>query len=227
MKIAFLGASLTEGLYGGSYVNGVRDRLPDHEIINAGVNGSTINRLLERLDSVLAQSPDAIFILAGSNDAITYCQPATRAYYKSSQKLPDGFLSPEAYGQYYRELLEQAQLAFVRPLIGLPPLEYSPKIVEAAAIFNQQSAEAARAYNVPVLDLATPFTPPTVPARPDLGLKYVFTIGERLKSGWSDYDTEQQAGGYQHTFDGIHFTHAAADRAAALVTDFLREHLDV
>lgn len=229
MRIVFMGASLTEGVYGGNFVSGVVERLPQHEIINAGVGGSTINRLLEQVEGVIEQSPDAVFIMAGSNDAIAYSQPATRPYYKSSQKLPNGFLTPEEFGQRYREILEKLQLHHIVPLIGLPPLEYNPELAAASALFNEQAVQAARAYNTPVLDLNPDLMPQMlshmIPQRPPLDLKIIYQIGERTQSGWSDYEAEQQRGGYTYSFDGIHFTPQTADQVAQIIAAFLEKEL--
>lgn len=229
MRIVFLGASLTEGSYGGSYVQTVAARLPGHTIINRGVNGSTINKLLERLESVLRDdAPDALFVLAGTNDAIAYSQPATRPYYRSAQGLqPDGYLTPDAYGAAFRDLLTQTQLAHVQPLVGLPPIELNARLMAASQTFNTQAREVAHAFNVPVLDLAALFNPPPdgLPDRPDLDLKTVMLIGERVKTGWSDYDAEQQRGGFTYTFDGLHPTPAGAAQIGAAVADFIAAQL--
>jgi lysophospholipase L1-like esterase len=225
MRIIFIGASLTEGIYGGNFVKVVAKLLPEHEIINEGVGGSTMNRLMDRLDAVIAKAPDAVFIMAGSNDAIAYSQPATRPYYKSSQNLPDGYLTPESFGQMYRDMLAKLQLHHILPLVGLPPLEYNPELVAAAKLFNDQAVEAARAYNVPVLDLNPHLMPETVPSRPPLDLNIIFLIGERTKAGWSDYDAEQQRGGYHYSFDGIHLTQKSADKIAVIIADFLKQTL--
>lgn len=225
-RIAFVGASLTEGIYGGSYVNAVAEQMPEHTIINQGVGGSTMNRLLDRLPKVLAAEPDAAFILAGSNDAIAYSQPATRPYYKSQHGLPEGYVAPDDYLQLYRSLLEQLQLHHIQPLIGLPPLEYNPEVVEASQMYNRLAQEAARAYNLPVLDLSPLLLPEHIPSRPPLGLDSIFLIGDRVQRGWQDYDAEQQRGGYHYTFDGIHFTPATAQRVGKIIADWLRTHLD-
>jgi lysophospholipase L1-like esterase len=227
MRIIFTGASLTEGIYGGNFVAGVAKLLPQHEIVNAGVGGSTMNRLMERLDGVIAQQPDAVFIMAGSNDAIAYSQPATRPYYKSSQGLPKGYLTPEEVGGMYREMLSQLQLAHILPLVALPPLEYNPELAAASGLFNAQATDAARAYNVPVLDLNPPLMPDvaSIPPRPPLDLRIIFQIGERTQSGWSDYAAEQARGGYSYSFDGIHFTPQTADKVAEIVAGFLTETL--
>lgn len=223
MRIIFIGASLTEGVYGGNFVKGVSELMPQYEIINGGVGGSTMNRLIERMDDVIEQAPDAVFIMAGSNDAIAYSQPATRPYYKSTQGLPEGYLTPEAFGKMYREMLERLQLNHILPLVALPPLEYNPEVAAASHRFNQQAAEAAQAYNVPVLDLNPHLMPDTIPQRPPLDLSIIFKIGERTKSGWNDYEAEQRRGGFAYSFDGIHFTEQTAEKVAKIIVAFLEE----
>jgi lysophospholipase L1-like esterase len=225
MRIAFLGASLTEGSYGGSYVNALRGRLTAHTLLNHGVNGSTINRLLERVDAVLADRPDVVFVLAGSNDAIAYSSPGTRGYYRKVQNVPDGFLEPHEFAGQFRDLLTRLQLAHVEVLVGLPPLEYNPTVAEAARTFNAAASDAARAFSVPVCDLYTPLMPAKITDRRPLDLNSVMLIGERVKSGWHDYEMERLRGGYTYSFDGIHFTPQTAERAAGLIAACLHESL--
>lgn len=225
MKIAFLGASLTEGSYGGSYLEALRPLLPQHTLLNFGVNGSTILQLVERVDAVLEESPDVVFIMGGSNDAIAYSQPKTRSYYKQVQRLPEGFFTPAEYAQHYRDLLTQLQIAHVQPLAGLPPLEYNPTVAAAAAEFNAATREVARAFNVPMCDLAAAMTPPHIPDRKPLDMSTILVIGDRVKSGWNDYDSEHQRGAYTYSFDGIHFTPQGAQQAAQIIAAFLRESL--
>jgi lysophospholipase L1-like esterase len=225
MKIIFIGASLTEGVYGGNFVEGVAKKLPQHEIINLGTGGLTINRLLDRLDTVIELRPDVVVIMAGSNDAIAYSQPDTRSYYKSVQKIPNGFFTPDEFSRHFRELITQLQLEFIQPLVVLAPLEYNPDVVAAAELFNSIMAEVAQDFNLPVLDLATPFIPDDIPDRPSLGMKYILLIGERHGTDWDDYENEQRQGGYTYTFDGIHIPPAVAEKFADIIADFLRETL--
>ncbi|MCU0476118.1 MAG: SGNH/GDSL hydrolase family protein [Anaerolineae bacterium] len=225
MKISFLGASLTEGVYGGNYVNAVAAHLPEHTLVNRGVGGSTVNKLLGRVERVLSDAPDACFVLAGSNDALAYAFPATRPYYKSQQDLPDGYLEPEAYAALLRDLLTELSLNHVLVLVGLPPMEYNPAAVAAMHLFNAQTRSIAQALNLPVFDFGAHLNPPSVPERPPLGLQTVFQIGDRVKAGWADYDAERAAGGYTYSFDGIHFTPAAAAQAGAVLAGWLRSEL--
>ena len=53
-----------------NFVDMLRDRLNDKgfRFSNAGVNGDLVYNVLTRLDVVIAQQPDFVIILVGSND---------------------------------------------------------------------------------------------------------------------------------------------------------------
>src|SRR5690606_2643265 len=196
--------------------------LPDHELINAGDGGNTVINLLRRLDDdVLSHSPDGVFVMVGGNDAISYSQPATRQYYKQVQKIPEGVVTPDQFSQAYRDLLTRLQLAHTLVWVGLTPAEYNPEVVETIRSYNELASEAARALNIPVLDLMAEFAPSTIPERPPLDMAYILTIGSRQKSGWNEYAKAQTEGGFTFTFDGLHFTPESAKRAAELLAPFI------
>jgi lysophospholipase L1-like esterase len=221
MKIAFLGNSLTWGGYGGSFVAEVQILLPAHTIINAGESGNTVINLLRRLDSVLDQQPDGIFVMGGGNDVISYSQPKTRRYYEHVQKVPNGVVTPEQFAQHYRELLTRIQLSQILAWVGLSPMEYNPEIVDTMRHYNELARGAAEALNIPVLDLMAHYTPEYIPPRPSLDQEAINLIGQRTRIGWADYATEQKRGGFTFTFDGLHLTPEAAQQISAMVVEFL------
>ncbi len=70
-KILFLGDSLTQGTLGVSYVNLLRRRLHNYELINAGKNGDTVIGLSRRLKKTpLSNQMDMIFVWIGVNDVL-------------------------------------------------------------------------------------------------------------------------------------------------------------
>lgn len=221
MKIAFLGNSLVEGSYGGNFVDRVAARLPQHTIINAGQNGNTIFNLLARLDTLLEQEPDAIMVFCGGNDAISYSQPDTRRYYERVMKVPNGIVTPDAFHTAFRDLLTRIQAAQVVAYVGLNPIEHNPTVVEAMRQFNAIAADVCRSLNVPALDLMSALNPPQIPDRPALSQATINLIGQRVSSGWNDYETERQRGGYTYSFDGLHLTPQAAEQVAEMVVTFL------
>lgn len=221
MKLICFGDSLTEGVYGGSYVDALRRKHTQHTIVNAGAGGSTVLNLLRRLDTVIADAPDAVFIMIGGNDAISYTFPGTRSYYRKVHAIPDGVVTPDQFAQAYRELLERLHLAHVLTYIGLPPTEYNPQTVAAFRHYNALATEAARAFGVPVLDLLGIMLPPIIPDRPPLNIDTILTIGMRVKRGWRDYERARAAGGFTFTFDGLHLTPEAADTLADHIGRFI------
>jgi lysophospholipase L1-like esterase len=226
MKIVFFGDSLTWGEYGGSFFDELVKLLPEHELINAGEGGNTVINLVRRLErDVLAHNPDAVLVMVGGNDSISYNNPTTRPYYVKVQEIPDGYVSPQQFEQHYRDLLSKLQAHHVLTLVGLEPTEYSPDGVEKMREYNEIAAKVAQSFNVPVLDLLTLLLPDEVKDRPPLGIDAILTIGARLKQGWKDYETVRVRDGYTYTFDGIHLTPEGAKRAADLIAPFIREHL--
>lgn len=222
MKLLFFGDSLTWGRYGGSYVSEVEKRLPEHEIINAGVAGNTVVNLLRRLeDDVLIHEPDGVFVIIGGNDAISYSQPATRPYYKKSQGIAGGVVTPEVFIHTYRELLTRLQLNFIETWIGLMPAEYNPELVKVKQYYNELAQDVARSLNIPILDCSPHFLPKEIENRPPINLEFINRIGMRSQSGWDDYEAEQQRNHYKFTFDGLHLTPDSARQMAELVIGFL------
>ena len=221
MKVAFLGDSLTWGGYGGDFVGEIQRRCPAHDIINSGHGGNTVINLLRRLDDVLAEGPDGIFVMIGGNDAISFTQPETRPYYEHVQKIPDGYVTPEQFEQTYRDLLTQIQIHHALAWVGLPPAEYNPPIVSAFRQYNTSADRVAQSLNIDVLDFMAYFEPESIPERPPLDMKTINLIGQRTRTGWSDYENAKHEGGYRFTFDGLHVMPDAAAKMAELIIDFV------
>lgn len=229
MRIIFFGDSLTWGGYGGNFVDLVAERLPEHDIINAGQGGNTVVNLLRRVEEdVIAKAPDAVFVMIGGNDSISYSQPETRPYYKKSMGIPDGgAVTPAMFVETYRELLTKLQLNHIHTLMGLAPAEYNKSVVKAKEEYNALAADIARSMNVPILNLEPHFNPKTqdMVDRPPINLKFIDTIGRRSASGWDDYEAERKRNGYTYSFDGLHFTPESVGEIADLIVPFLRENL--
>lgn len=225
MKITFLGDSLTQGGYGGNFVAEVARLLPEHDIVNTGIAGNTAVNLLARLEAILEDAPDVVFVMVGGNDAISSLYPAAQGYYKLSQAIPDGVVTPEQFAQAYRDLLTQIQIAHIQAFVGLPFVEYSPALVERLSQYNALAREIAASFNIPILDLAAQFTPENLPAAPPIDLKFIQQIGERSVSGWSDYETERVKRGYTYTFDGLHLMPETAKMVGRMIAEFIQANL--
>lgn len=226
MELVFIGDSLTWGGYGGNFVSIVAQQMPDHEIINAGVGGDTVVNLLRRVEPLLEQhEPDAMFVMVGGNDAVSYSQPLTRPYYQSTRQIPGGVVTPETFTSTYRDLLIRIQSEYVRAFVGLPPTEYSADLVRVMQTYNDRAREVAESLNVPVLDLAAAFIPAKPAEREPLDLRFIQQIGRRSAQGWQDYETERARHGYTYSFDGMHLLPRTAREFANRITRFLENHL--
>lgn len=221
MKIVFLGDSLTWGGYGGNFVDEVQRLHPDHEFINEGHGGNTVINLLRRIEDVLARDPDGIFVMIGGNDAISASQPATRPYYEQVQKIADGYVTPQQFEQAYRDLLTQIQVSHVLAWVGLPPAEHNPTVVETTQQYNDIARRVANSFNIETLDLMAHFAPDEIVERSPLNIGTINLIGKRAQSGWSDYATEREKGGFTYTFDGLHLTPESAQEMAKIIAAFL------
>jgi lysophospholipase L1-like esterase len=222
-RLVCFGNSLVAGTYGGNFVAQLMVLRVDDLVINAGQTGNTIFNLLHRLETdVLTQQPDSgVLILAGGNDAISWSQPETRPYYARAMQVPDGVVTPQQYQAAFRELLERIQAAQIRSWVILPPLEYNLETAQAMWDYNAIMAEICSDIGVPTFDLYTALMPQTIPERPPLDMQDIRRIGQRIDSGWNDYETAWREGGFTYSFDGIHFRKSTAMRVATLLSDFL------
>jgi len=223
MKVVFFGDSLTWGGYGGNYVGAIRKRVGDrHEIINAGQGGNTVVNLWRRYEAdVCVHEPDKVFIMVGGNDAVSASQPGTRPYYRKSMQLEDGYVPLELFEQTYRNLIGALQAEYIEVAVGLEPIETNATVVAELRRYNEAARAAARAYNIPVLDLFAEFVPDDIPDRKNVDTRFIQQIGDRERTGWNDWENEQKEHGYSFTFDGVHWTPDTAEHAADKIIEFL------
>lgn len=115
MKIVFIGNSIINGFpydREQEFV-GIYRKASDHEVLNKGVNGDTVQGVTGRFaEDVLAQKPDMVVILLGTNEFI----------YKEA--LPEACMKQIAY------LTELAAAHSIRPVL-LTPLPLDPLMAES------------------------------------------------------------------------------------------------
>lgn len=73
MKIIFFGDSLTEGIPGISYIDILKEKLPKHNLVNAGKGGDTVISLYRRIRKMkLKETYDIAFLWIGTNDILVH-----------------------------------------------------------------------------------------------------------------------------------------------------------
>jgi len=71
MDIIFFGDSLTEGVPGASYYNILKEKLPEHNLVNCGKGGDTVISLYRRIKKMnISKTYDIAFIWIGTNDVL-------------------------------------------------------------------------------------------------------------------------------------------------------------
>jgi lysophospholipase L1-like esterase len=68
--VVLLGASTIQGNVSFNIVDELARRLPEHDLVNAGINGDTSAQALARVPEVVACRPDAVVVHIGANDAL-------------------------------------------------------------------------------------------------------------------------------------------------------------
>ena len=147
MRIIFIGDSLTEGSLGVSFVEILKKKFPNYNLINYGKNGDTVVSLFNRLKKLyLSEDNDIAFLWIGTNDVFVEISQS----FKVTKSL---FFQPWSKGQkefynYYRELLllleKKAKKIFtVSPLfIGEDVTnKWNKKLDQLSRIISQLSEE--------------------------------------------------------------------------------------
>ena len=88
--VACLGASLTAGSVSADYVEmlAARPALAGYRFLNHGVNGDVAWKALQRLDRVIAERPDFVTILIGTNDVNATLSERNLRHYLEFYKIP-------------------------------------------------------------------------------------------------------------------------------------------
>ncbi len=221
MRVIFFGDSLTQGTLGINFVQKVAAAFPNHQFINAGVNGDTSLNLYRRVQKeVIEHKPDGVFIMIGVNDAVSYVEFGSHLYYRLAKGVQGGRISPIFFRENMRVLLTKLVRADIKIWVALPPIEYRPEQAEALMQMNDYTRELCAEMNIPVLDIYSELTPTRIPARPPIGIKYFWQTGVAQVN--RRYEQLRVQGDFTYSFDGIHLTETGAQRIADLIVPFLR-----
>lgn len=114
MKILFIGDSITRGSVGVSYVKMSEAKYKNLEIVNAGINGDTLNVIANRLLEILKSDPayDYIVLQAGYNDLLLPVFNAKGGLFRFGyrQKIKKGanpLLTAPDFENFYINIIEE------------------------------------------------------------------------------------------------------------------------
>lgn len=156
--VVCFGASLTAGTVSFNYLDllGARTALADFRFINHGVNGDLAWNGLERLDRAIAEKPDFVTILIGTNDINATMSERNLLRYKAFNHLPT---EPTLtwyecnLGTIVKRLKHetQARLALLSLAVIGEDLEHEAN--RKVALYNEAVRRVAREENVAYLPL--------------------------------------------------------------------------
>jgi lysophospholipase L1-like esterase len=110
-SVVCFGASLTAGTVSFDYVELLQSRpeLAGYRFINHGENGDLAWNGLQRLDQVIAERPDFVSILIGTNDVNATLSERNRLRYVSFNQLPVEHPDLRWYEENLREIVARLQ----------------------------------------------------------------------------------------------------------------------
>jgi lysophospholipase L1-like esterase len=223
------GDSLTRAQVSADYVAMLRERLPDATIVNAGVNYDLSSGLLRRLDQIVAEDPDVVTVLIGTNDvrsvlSETDARQLRRRWKLTEPPTADGFRQNLSAIVTTLRQRTRARLALLSlPVIG-EDLDSAPmrRVAEYSGILRAVAAEHDVAYLAlyerMVAFLAEQGTAPGTRHRP--GVLLAASAATQHFVLRRSFDAISRSRGLQLTTDTIHLNTRGAGMIAEFIADF-------
>lgn len=226
------GDSITHGAVSANWVRMLKERVPDADFVNAGVNSELAWNLYRRLDPIIALAPDFITILIGSNDANATFGFKASIGYMTLQRLPE-MPSP----QFYREILTltvrrlKDETDAVIGLTSIPPIGEDPnhyawlRTDEYAHIVKEVAFNEGVEY-LPLRERIGAYLE-SAPKKKAIQFEEFWRAGQR--SLWASkmlgrsWDEISASNGFHLLVDGIHLNTHAAMMMTDLVERFIRD----
>jgi acyl-CoA thioesterase-1 len=235
--VVCFGASLTEGTVSFNYVELLASRreLTGFQFLNHGVGGDLAWNGLQRLDKVIAEDPDYVAILIGTNDVNSTLSERNRLHYRAFNHLPIEQPTLAWYEENLREIVQRLKWE-TRAQISLLSLAVIGEDLEHEAnrrleIYNEAIRRLAREEDVSYLPLHERMVayleahesereglPPPLPYRDGL-----VNIGNAIAlhaSGLS-WDEISERNGLLVTTDCLHLNRRGAEMIADLIAHWL------
>ncbi|WP_031467957.1 SGNH/GDSL hydrolase family protein [Sciscionella sediminilitoris] len=213
--VVCLGDSITRGQVSVPYVDLLRSRFPEHRIVNAGVNYDLAYNALGRLEQVIAERPDVVTVLLGTNDANATLSERNRRMMTRTRKLPT---RPTA--QWFRENLEAivtrlgAETGARIALLGLPVIgeELDSEPLRRAGEYSGIVREVAAAHDCAYLPLH------------ERQVEYLRATGHRPGTRYRDGMLLSSTAATQHFVLRREFDAISAGRGLLLSTDTVHQN---
>jgi len=233
--ILFAGDSLTHGNIGIGYVNLLNNihQESQSDIVNAGINGDLCWNLAQRLDAIIACKPSVIFILIGTNDAMSHLPIKILGIAQKRKSLPQN-PDDDWFKENMKILLDRlaAETEARIVLMSIPPIGENVESTANSVVnrFNQYIQEFATQRGLTYLPvnekmneylLEHPSTP-KYPIRDSL-IQMILAMIRHFVFG-KEWDAIAEGAGHTLHIDHIHLNSMGAQIIAELVSSYLTDH---
>ncbi len=226
--VACLGDSITHGFVSANYVLMLEERFADRDFdwINAGVDNDTTVNMLRRVDELVPAQPDVVFILGGTNDAISALSLPSFRFMQVVKLLPTRPTQENAI-RNLREIIRilklgtQAKIA----LLSIPPLgeALDSRPMQWVRSYNERLrvlAEREEVGYLPTFERMEAVLR-TEPAEGHVFRGSLWMSAEFVLLG-EDFDAYSRRKGFRLLIDGVHLNRQAAAIVAEEAEKFLR-----
>jgi lysophospholipase L1-like esterase len=221
MKIAFIGDSLTKGIPGSSYFAILREKLPQHQLVNLGRGNDTVVSLYRRLTRLRFEDApfDIAFLWVGVNDVSGNGSWVFRV--GNALRRQPRSQSLDEFQEYYQRTLD-ILIHHARRVIAVAPLlkgeavdsEWNRQVGVLANTIEELTAHYER---VDYLDLRPAFYAKLADGQTsDYLQESPLRIALDILTLWSDARVDQKSveRGLHFTLDGVHLNSAGAEIVA-------------
>lgn len=232
--VACVGDSITKGQVSANYVRTLERRWASKDVrfVNAGVNGDLAFNVAQRLDAVIAQRPDFVTLLIGTNDVNSQFDDTWKARYRKDQKLPVD-PSRDWYAEQVDQILSRiaSETDSVVTVLTIAPLgeDLDSRMNRLVDDYNGTLVDIAEVHGATVLPLHDRLVGllPSDHAPPPYegSVRKVMTAAAQhllLRRSWN---TVSRRNGLTLLTDHIHLNDTAANAVAELIDAYLEEHL--
>lgn len=222
--IAF-GDSLSQANMSADWLNVLKEKRPDMQFLNAGMNADLTYTLLTRIDDVVATQPHFICLLIGSNDVMATLSKERMQVYKDLGKITED-ANYEGFMDNYSEIISilKSQTS-AQILVGsLPPIteDFTFEGNIKAEIYSTKINEIAQEYNLVYLPFREKLKENmTLKSDQIVDFKNTDNIIRKaifkraiLKQSWNEISKSRNA---KYMTDNIHLNEDAAEILANLI----------
>ncbi len=230
--VVCFGDSITRALVSASYIAPLEERLGDRfRFVNQGVNNDLTYNLVRRLDDVIADKPDIVFILIGTNDVTSVMSVYASVFVITRKRLPRWPSLKWAYTNLrtiIRRIKDETGAVVAVgsiPVLG-EDLQSPPNVV--ARRYNTQLRTIAAQENaryLPIFERMEQHLREETDGkgRPFRGsVRLMLRLLVRRVIFRESFDTFSARQGFHLLTDGIHLNHTGAGLIAAELESFLK-----